>query len=141
MNATGTWQATFYCRTGKDRELVSEFEQHQSILTGTFLDPTGDCRYLEGIVDGDSIKLSGFEGGHVFLFTGRVVGDSITGGKFYSGSNGVQNWKAIKNIKASIGEGFEENNINSKSGKLNFSFRDIVSGKKYLSTTKNSKTK
>lgn len=130
VNATGRWQATFYSRIGKERELVGEFEQHQSFLTGTFLDPTGDYRYLEGVVDGDSIKLSGFDGGHVFLFTGRVVGDSITGGKFYSGSNGVQHWKAINNSRASIADGYDANNINPGAGKLNFSFRDIVSGKK-----------
>ncbi len=129
-NAGGRWQATFYSHTGKERELVAEFEQHQSIITGTFLDPTGDYRYLEGVVDGDSIKLSGFDGGHVFLFTGRVVGDSITGGKFYSGSNGIQNWNAVKNSKAKIADGFEAENLNPDAGKLNFTFPDAVSGKK-----------
>ncbi len=129
VNATGRWQAAFQNRSGKERELVAEFEQHQSILTGTFLDPTGDYRYLEGVVDGDSLKLSGFDGGHVFLFTGKVSGDSIIGGKFYSGSNGVQNWSAVRNNRAAIADGYEAENINPNAGPLNFTFPDVVSGK------------
>lgn len=127
---SGRWQATFFSKNGKERSLVGEFQQKGSRLTGTFLDPTGDYRYLEGVVDGKEFKLSGFDGGHVFLFTGKINGSTITEGKFYSGATAVQQWRAIKNSKAEIADGYEKGNINEEAGKIDFNFRDAVSGKK-----------
>ena len=65
-NITGRWAATF--ANSKTGELsVAEFKQTGNKLTGTFLNATGDYRYLEGIATKDSLFLSGFDGGHAFL--------------------------------------------------------------------------
>ena len=55
-------------------------------VTGTFLTETGDYRYLEGVVDGDSLKLSCFDGSHAFLFHAALDQDSFRG-RFWSGTH------------------------------------------------------
>ena len=60
--------------------------QEKNRVTGTLRTNTGDYRYLEGIVDGDSLRLSTFDGAHAFLFTAKVT-DSSLSGTFYSGNH------------------------------------------------------
>lgn len=128
-NITGRWAAAFDRGKGRIANLVGEFVQKGSRLTGTFLDPTGDYRYLEGVVDGDSLKLSAFDGGHVFLFTARIEGDHLTGGKFYSGASGLETWTAVKDATARIADGFDETVLNPDAGRLEFHFTDVLTGK------------
>ena len=68
-NITGRWATTFL-NTGNGRivKAVGVFKQEGTVLTGSFLTPSGDYRYLEGVVDGDSLKLSGFDGGYAYTF-------------------------------------------------------------------------
>ncbi len=128
-NITGRWSAHFKGKNDKVSTLTAEFTQDGAHLTGTFLDPTGDYRFLEGVVDGDSLKLSGFDGGHAFLFTAKVDdGNTISSGKFYSGAKGLQDWSAEKNANAAIPDGNDAANINLAAGKLNFSFPSITGG-------------
>ena len=87
VNISGRWAATF--ATAKSNELsVAEFKQAGNKLTGTFLNATGDYRYLEGVVNKDSLFLSGFDGGHAFLFTAKIDDNkNISGGAFFSGGS------------------------------------------------------
>ena len=136
-NITGRWSADFVNKEDKVSKLVGEFKQQGTHLTGTFLDPTGDFRFLEGIVNGDSLKLSAFDGGHAFLLTAKFdKSNKISGGKFYSGANGVQDWSAIKNDKAAIPDGYNATTLNAAAGKLNFSFPDVQTGKNISITDK-----
>ena len=129
-NITGRWSTDFINKENKVSKLVGEFNQQGAHLTGTFLDPTGDYRFLEGIVNGDSLKLSGFDGGHAFLFTAKINNSNkITGGKFYSGASSVQDWSAVKDDKAAIPDGYNATTLNAAAGKLNFSFPDVQTGK------------
>lgn len=64
------------------------FKQYDNIVTGTFRTTTGDYRYLEGVLNGNQLKLSTFDGAHAFLFTAEVS-DSVMHGMFYSGNH----WK------------------------------------------------
>lgn len=129
-NISGRWAAGFKAKNNdKASNLVGEFEQNGSHITGTFLDPTGDYRFLEGVVSGDSLKLSTFDGAHAFLFTAKIDNDNkISGGKFYSGAHSVEEWSAERNAKAELPDEFSETKIKSGSGKLNFTFRDSNNG-------------
>jgi len=49
------------------------FKQTKNKLTGTFLTTTGDYRYLDGIVTGDSLKLSTFDGAHAYASWRRLL--------------------------------------------------------------------
>ncbi|MFL5747651.1 MAG: peroxiredoxin family protein, partial [Niastella sp.] len=120
-NITGNWDATF----GKGKHLVQAigvFEQTgNGKVTGTFRTPTGDYRYLEGIVSGDSLKLSGFDGGHVILFVAKLDNDStITEGNYYSGLSGHETWTARKNARVQLPDSYEQTKLKPGETRLNF---------------------
>ncbi len=48
--------------TTKTRYTVGLLKEQGSTVSGTLLSTTGDYRYLDGVVDGDSLKLSAFSG-------------------------------------------------------------------------------
>jgi hypothetical protein len=70
-NITGSWDASF--SNGKDGfKAIGLFQQQNQKVSGTFLVPSGDFRYLQGVVSGDTLKLSGFDGGYAVLFTALI---------------------------------------------------------------------
>ena len=129
-NISGKWVSVFKENNHADT-IVAEFKQEGSHLTGTFLDPTGDYRYLDGVVSGDSLKLSTFDGAHAFLFTAKIDnGQKISAGKFYSGARSIEEWSAEKNPDAAVAGGFNEAKLKPGSGKLNFTFPNSIDGRK-----------
>ncbi len=62
--------------------------------TGTFLTATGDYRFLDGVVDGRTLKLSCFDGGHAFLFHAELQDDGTLAGDFWSGNWYHDTWTA-----------------------------------------------
>ena len=96
-NLTGTWATQFESKTGKVDSVnaVGIFNQTGNRVTGTFLTPTGDYRYLDGNVVGDSLFLSTFDGSHLFLFKAgyNAEAKTLTGG-FWSGISGYESWVA-----------------------------------------------
>jgi thiol-disulfide isomerase/thioredoxin len=128
-NISGRWSTYFKGKDEKVSTITGEFKQTGSHVTGTFLDPTGDYRFLEGVVSHDSLKLSGFDGGHAFLFTAKIDNkNKISDGKFYSGAKSTSDWYAERNAHAPIPDGYGESNIRKGAGKLNFSFPDMNDG-------------
>lgn len=142
-NISGRWSAGFKAKNNdKVSTLVGEFKQNGSYIAGTFLDPTGDYRFLEGIVSGDSLKLSTFDGAHAFLFTAKIDNENkISAGKFYSGAHSVEEWSAERNAKAELPDEFSETKIKPSSGKPNFSFPDSKDGSKVSINDKKYKDK
>ncbi len=85
----GSWETVFSPDTEKDRYIAKGiFSQNKNKVTGTFRTTTGDYRFLEGVINGDELQLSTFDGAHAFLFTAKVT-DSTMNGYFYSGNH----WK------------------------------------------------
>lgn len=126
INISGKWIARFTDTiTQKTNENIGVFEQKGKRLTGSFLTPYGDYRYLEGVVEGDSLKLSGFDGGYALLFTAKINDDkSITGGRFYSGAGAApQVWIAEKNDAAALPETASLIKPGASSN-VNFTFKD-----------------
>lgn len=96
-NVSGVWEAVFSQNIPEDEYIAKGiFSQYKDKVTGTFRTTTGDYRYLEGIVSGDSLKLSTFDGAHAFLFTAKVM-DSIMEGTFYSGNHFQEPYVAKRN--------------------------------------------
>lgn len=122
-DVSGKWSVLF--GSGNDTlAAVGEFQQDDhGKVTGTFLTPTGDYRYLEGSITGDSLKISAFDGGHAILFSARLS-DAFTvyDGKMYSGLNSTSAWKAVKNDKASLPDGYSLTKMRPGETKLNFRF-------------------
>lgn len=87
QNMTGNWEMVFSQNIEEDEYIAKGiFKQEGSIVTGTIRTTTGDYRYLEGVMDGNQMKLSTFDGAHAFLFTATVT-DSTLQGVFYSGNH------------------------------------------------------
>jgi len=123
----GRWRAVFRGRRANDSSVrVGEFVQTGDRVTGTFLDPTGDFRYLEGIMDGDSLRLSTFDGGHAYYFTARLNGDGqLSGGQYFSGAMGYETWTAVKDDAAALPDEFGLTKWNKDAGPMAFTFKDI----------------
>ncbi|CAN5161149.1 hypothetical protein BH09BAC2_BH09BAC2_13870 [soil metagenome] len=103
FNVSGRWSANFETDKTKADAAVAEFVQKGNKITGTFLTPTGDYRYLEGIVTGNKLKMSGFDGSHAFLFTGEIANNkNIKNGTFFSGAKYKEGFLAVKDPKAKV---------------------------------------
>ncbi len=124
-NISGRWEVTFIKGDLLSRPAIGEWQQKGSTLRGTFLTPTGDYRFLSGMVNGDSLMLSTFDGGHAFLFTAKINSNQqITGGTFYSGATSSEPWMAVKNEKATLPH-VAAMYLKDGEEKLNFRFNDL----------------
>ncbi|HET7003159.1 MAG TPA: TlpA disulfide reductase family protein [Puia sp.] len=125
-NITGRW-AVHFRGTEDSTESVGEFTQTGSHIAGTFLTITGDYRYLEGVVSGDTLKLSTFDGGHAYYFTSRILDSTrMTDGFYYAGALSVETWVAEKNPQAKLPDEFSLTHLkNSENDILRFRFPDL----------------
>lgn len=97
INLSGKWEVDFSKDNPDDYyKALGQFEQNDNILTGTFMTETGDYRFLEGNVYGDSAFLSCFDGAHLFLFKAQIKNDSLYG-TFWSGTHWQEPWVAGRN--------------------------------------------
>jgi hypothetical protein len=83
-SVVGRWAITFG-PADKPSPAVGEFTQQGSRVFGTVMTPTGDHRYLDGELRNGELQLSKFDGGHVFLYRGKLLADGSLQGNFYSG--------------------------------------------------------
>ncbi|MBI1194208.1 MAG: redoxin domain-containing protein [Bacteroidetes bacterium] len=65
-------------------------------VSGTFLTPTGDYRFLQGAVIKDTLHLAAMDGSHLFLFTASVQPDGSLSGQFRSGATYRATWTAYR---------------------------------------------
>ena len=103
-DVSGSWAVEFTDGTGRSYPAVAEFEQTHDRVTGTFLTPTSDHRFLEGQVRGDTLHLSTFGGAHAFLYRARVNEAGELVGEYWSGTKWHENWRATRDDAASIAE-------------------------------------
>ncbi|MDA9555766.1 TlpA family protein disulfide reductase, partial [Pelobium sp.] len=126
QQVSGRWATTFISADGKDTTMaVGEFVQNDAKVTGTFLTSTGDYRYLDGILDGDQLMLSTFDGSHAYLFTATLNQDKLTNGKFYSGFSSVDSWTAAKDEQAKLPDAYGLTFLKKGEKKVKFSFPDL----------------
>ncbi len=97
FNIEGNWETTFSKGIEADQYMAKAiFKQQGSKVIGTFRTATGDYRFLEGVVSGNQLQLSAFDGAHAFLFT-ATVSDSKIEGTFYSGNHWQEPFEAERN--------------------------------------------
>lgn len=119
-------------RTGTDnpKDAIGEFDFGTETVTGTFRTETGDYRYLEGVYEGNHLRLSSFDGIHVYLFDAYLDGDTLRG-MHYSGMTYAKAWKAW------VDDSFELRDPNKLSGLkegydgVAFTARSIEDGSDY----------
>lgn len=123
-NFSGKYQVEFY--NEKDTtQAIGVFLQRNDSVTGTFLTPTGDYRYLQGNIVNDTMFLSAFDGNHAYLFTALPVGQDSLNGLFYSGRTKKTKWKAWKDEKASLPDPESLTYLKPGFDRIEFSFPDV----------------
>ena len=89
VNVSGKWMADFFSDATNHSPGVGVFEQKGNQVTGTFLRTSGDYRFLQGNISGDSLLLSYFDGSGVNMLRAKITGKQLTG-RFTSGLSGVR---------------------------------------------------
>jgi thiol-disulfide isomerase/thioredoxin len=125
-NVAGKWAVTFVGDEQDTTQAVGIFRQNGAEVSGTFLTPTGDYRYLAGNLYGDTLLLSCFDGNHAFLFKARIdsTGQRLTQGNFWSGSKGHETWTATRNERAVLPDANSLTFLKPGYERLEFSFPD-----------------
>ena len=123
VNISGIWEAYFNVNTDNEYPAKGIFMQNGNKVKGTFRTKIGDYRYLDGVLSGDSLKLSAFDGSHVFLFLAQVT-DSTLDGKFYSGRHSVQEFLGARNEAFELPDSDSLTYLRDGYEKLDFSFPD-----------------
>lgn len=93
---TGNWECHFAGGTPDAYPALGIFKSANGRVTGTFGTETGDYRYLDGVMRGDSLLLSAFDGSHAFLFNAVLRNDTLVG-RFRSGIHSQEPWTAWRN--------------------------------------------
>jgi thiol-disulfide isomerase/thioredoxin len=124
-SVNGKWQVTFTRATGGERPSVAFFQQKGNRVSGSFITPSGDYRFLEGIINGNKLQLSCFDGSHAYLFTADVTSTAISNGMFYSSASAPEKWRAVKNANAVLPDTTQRTQLKEGESKLNFSFKDV----------------
>jgi thiol-disulfide isomerase/thioredoxin len=122
INYSGKYQLTFVGEKETYRA-IGVLNQNGNQVTGTFLTPTGDYRYLQGNVVDGKLKLSTFDGNHAFLFAASLEGDSLKG-DFYSGKLSHEVFKGIKNENAELPDAEALTFLKEGYDRIAFSFPD-----------------
>ncbi len=120
-NVGGRWETYLNAGTPDSSLAIGVFTQKDQMVNGTFLSESGDHRYLSGIVNGDTLWLSTFDGSHCWLYRGIINGDKMQG-TFWSGNHNKSNWWAQRNNKIELPDA---NKITSVNKPLQFNFPDV----------------
>jgi peroxiredoxin len=101
VNVSGKWMADFFSDATNHSPGVGVFEQTGNSVTGTVLRTSGDYRFLQGNISGDSLMLSYFDGSGLYLIKAKITGSKLSG-KFTSGLNGERNLLAALDPAAAL---------------------------------------
>jgi len=125
VSMSGSWAADFGTPE-KRYPAVGEFRQQGRQVTGTFLTPTGDHRFLEGDFDGRELRLSKFDGGHAFLYRAVIDAKGQLTGRFWSGLASEESFTAIRDDDASLAGTADATELAEGATRLDFRFQDLA---------------
>lgn len=123
IDVSGVWEMKFN-DYGNIYPAKAVLQQNENIITGTIRTPTGDYRYLEGIVSADTLMISTFDGAHAFLFKAHVTDSSMVG-NFYSGNHSTETFVGKPNPNFELPDEYTLTFINEGYDTFNFSFPDL----------------
>lgn len=122
----GRWDVTFVGSDSTTSNAVGTFTQDGAQVTGTFMTPTADHRFLEGTVRGDSLFLSTFDGSHAFLYEAEIQPDGTLEGDFWSGTRSHSTWTAERDSTASLPDPYQLTYLKEGYDTFDFSFPSAV---------------
>ena len=123
VNVSGVWEMEFN-DYGNIYPAKAVLEQNGNKVTGNIRTPTGDYRFLEGVVAADTLKISTFDAAHAFLFKAYVTDSSMVGG-FYSGNHSLETFVGKPNPDFEMTDAYTLTFINEGYDTFNFSFPNL----------------
>lgn len=124
VDFTGKYSVTFIHEQDTTPS-IGIFKQLGSNVTGTFLTPTGDYRYLEGNIINETMFLSTFDGNHAYIFTATKQNDGTLKGDFRSGKAWFENWTGVLNENAALPDSESLTYLKEGYDKIEFAFPDV----------------
>jgi thiol-disulfide isomerase/thioredoxin len=131
VDFTGKYEVTFLHPSDSDATLMDTtraiglFHQSATHVTGTFLTPTGDYRFLEGDANDSLMQLSAFDGNHLYLFRAVRQPDGTLRGEFFSGKTWRETWVGTKNENAALADAESMTYLKKGYDRIAFSFPDL----------------
>ncbi|ACT94732.1 peroxiredoxin family protein [Dyadobacter fermentans] len=124
-NVSGKWATTFTNPASGDETIaVGNFTQQGTDVTGSFLTPTGDYRFLTGSVNGDSLYLSTFDGSFAMLFKAAFQPDGSLKGSQWSGIKAYKTWTARPDANAKLPDATKMTFLKPGFESVDFSLKD-----------------
>ncbi|MEN6619471.1 MAG: TlpA disulfide reductase family protein [Rikenellaceae bacterium] len=121
-SAAGRWLVKL-----AENEIIGEFEETNGKVTGSFLTPSGDYRFFEGIVTTENkLIMSCFDGGFVRLFSADMVSnDSLANVKMHSGFSSIEEGSAVRKEDATLPDAYAVTGLKKGYKTLGFSFPNM----------------
>ena len=133
FDVTGRWKVIENPGTSDSTIMVGEFRQTGDKVLGTFLNTTGDYRYLEGKVSGNKFLFSKMDGAQSLIFNADIKdAKTMENGRFMGSSKWTSKWMAIKDDNIVLPG--SEDLVKVKKGYTTFDFAGIdMNGKRITS--------
>jgi thiol-disulfide isomerase/thioredoxin len=136
---SGSWETYFLKANGDSVPALATFSQKGASLTGTFQTKTGDYRFLEGIVEGNTLKLSGFDGATATRFEATLDATDqkkTLKGDFWAGATTHQTWQATLNPNFQLPDAESLTKLKQGFDKIQFRFPNIEGQEVSLADTR-----
>lgn len=118
IDLNGKWSLEMIDQNDVKSPGVGTFSQKGQALTGSILTPTGDFRYLEGYVTGNTFEAASFDGVYNYVFRGSVKNGKMTASIL---SNSITQITGEQNQKAELPDAYGQTQLTE----LKFIFPDL----------------
>ncbi|MCH8546583.1 MAG: TlpA family protein disulfide reductase [Cryomorphaceae bacterium] len=90
------WEVIFRYDSDRPRHALGEFAENDSGYTGSIITPTGDYRFLQGVMNGRHLQMATFDGKFAYYFSAELI-DKELKGHYYAGLSEAIPWRAQRN--------------------------------------------
>jgi thiol-disulfide isomerase/thioredoxin len=118
IDLNGKWGLLLKDQEGKEFPGVGIFKQQNNHFQASILTPTGDYRYIEGVIEGERFEGASFDGVYNYLLKGSIKNNQLQAQIL---SSSITQVTGSKNPKAQLPNAYEQTKIKS----LNFKFPNL----------------
>jgi thiol-disulfide isomerase/thioredoxin len=118
IDLNGKWTLELKDENDQKSPAVGVFKQIGNVLTGSIVTPTGDYRYMEGVVQKDKFEAASFDGVYNYVFRGTIKDGKLIG---EIASNALTKVTGSKDEKAHLPDAYKQTEL----PQLKFIFPDL----------------
>ncbi len=119
VELSGQWAIEMTAPDGKKTAGLALFDQRGATLNASIATPTGDYRYIDGVVTGDSFTTAAFDGVFNFVFRGKLEGGVLRG---EIAGKSITTFTGKRDAAAKLPDPFQQ----TQASALSFSFADTA---------------